>query len=66
MKVKVKSLSRVQLLATPRIAAYQAPLSMGVFRLDYWSGLPVAADIHINIEHSFILTHSSLLLLFYV
>ena len=28
MKVKVKSLSRVQLLATPWTAAYQAPLSM--------------------------------------
>ena len=28
-KVKVKSLSRVRLLATPWTAAYQAPLSMG-------------------------------------
>ena len=28
-KVKVKSLSHVQLLATPWTAAYQAPLSMG-------------------------------------
>ena len=31
-KVKVKSLSRVQLFATPWTAAYQAPLSMGFFR----------------------------------
>ena len=31
-KVKVKSLSRVRLLATPRTAAYQAPLSMGFSR----------------------------------
>ena len=29
VKVKVKSLSRVRLLATPWTAAYQAPLSMG-------------------------------------
>ena len=32
-KVKVKSLSRVRLLATPWIAAYQAPLSMGFLLL---------------------------------
>ena len=31
-KVKVKLLSRVQLLATPRTAAYQAPPSMGFSR----------------------------------
>ena len=40
-KVKVKSLSRVQLLATPWTAAYQAPLSMGFSRQEYWSGLPL-------------------------
>ena len=39
-KVKVKSLSRVRLLTTPWTAAYQAPLSMGFSRQDYWSGLP--------------------------
>ena len=40
--VKVKSLSRVQLLATPSwTAAYQAPPSMGVFRQEYWSGVPL-------------------------
>ena len=39
-KVKVKSLSRVWLLATPWTAAYQAPLSMGFSRQEYWSGLP--------------------------
>ena len=37
---KVKSLSRVRLFATPRTAAYQAPLSMGFSRQEYWSGLP--------------------------
>ena len=37
---KVKSLSRVQCFATPWIVAYQAPLSMGFSRQEYWSGLP--------------------------
>ena len=40
-KVKVKSLSRVWLLATPRTAAYQAPPSMGFSRQQYWSGVPL-------------------------
>ena len=40
-KVKVKSLSRVRLLATPWTAAHQAPLSMGFCRQEYWSGLPL-------------------------
>ena len=40
MKVKVKSLSRVQLFATPWTVAYQAPHSMGFSRQEYWSGLP--------------------------
>ena len=38
---KVKSLSRVQLFATPRTVAYQAPPSMGCSRQKYWSGLPL-------------------------
>ena len=40
-KVKVKSLSRVWLFATPWTAAYQAPSSMGFPRQEYWSGLPL-------------------------
>ena len=40
-KVKVKSLSRVQLLVTPQTAPYQAPVSMGFSRQEYWSGLPL-------------------------
>ena len=40
-KVKVKSLSRVWLLATRWTAAYQAPLSMGFSKLEYCSGLPL-------------------------
>ena len=39
VKVKVKSLSHVQLFATPWTVAYQAPLSMGFSRQEYWSGL---------------------------
>ena len=38
-KVRVKSLSRVRLLATPWTAAHQAPPSMGFSRQEYWSGL---------------------------
>ena len=40
-KVKVKSLSRVRLLVTPWTAAYQAPLSIGFSRQEYWSGVPL-------------------------
>ena len=40
-KVKVKSLSRVQLFTTPRTADYQAAPSMGFSRQEYWSGVPL-------------------------
>ena len=39
-KVKVKSLSRVWLFATPWTVAHQAPPSMGFSRQEYWNGLP--------------------------
>ena len=39
-KLKVKSLSRVQLFATPWTVAYQALQSMGFSRQEYWIGLP--------------------------
>ena len=38
--MKVKSLSRVQLFATPWTVALQAPPSMGFSRQEYQSGLP--------------------------
>ena len=38
-KVKVKSLSHARLLGTPWTGAYQAPLSMGFSRQEYWSGV---------------------------
>ena len=37
------SLSPVQLFATPRTVAHQAPLSMEFSRQEYWSGLPFAS-----------------------
>ena len=40
-KVKVKSLSCVWLLGTLWTAGYQAPPSMGFYRQEYWSGLPL-------------------------
>ena len=45
-KVKVKSLSRVWLLATPWTAAHQAPLSMGFSKQEYWSGVPLPSPIY--------------------
>ena len=40
-KVKVKLLSRVQLLVTPWTIAHQAPPSMGFSRQEYWSRVPL-------------------------
>ena len=40
-KVKVKTLSRVLLLATPWTTAYQVPPSMEFSRQEYWSGVPL-------------------------
>ena len=47
-EVKVKSLSRVRLLATLWTVAYQAPQPMGFSRQEYWSGLPFpsSGDLH--------------------
>ena len=38
--MEMKSLSHVQLFATPWIVAYQAPPSMGFSRQESWSRLP--------------------------
>ena len=45
LRVKVKLLSRVRLLATPWTEAYQAPLSMGFSRQEYWSGVPLPSPL---------------------
>ena len=60
-KVKVKTLSRARLLATPWTAAYQAPLSLGFSRQEYWSGLPLPSPIHY-----IFLFHLKSILFFYV
>ena len=39
--MKVNLLSRVRLFMTPWTVAYQAPLSVGVSRQEYWSGVPL-------------------------
>ena len=50
-KVKVKSLSRIQLLGTPWTAAYQAPLSIGFSRQEYWSGVPLPSPYDLPRQH---------------
>ena len=58
-KVKVKSLSRVRLLATQWTVAHQAPPSMGVSRQEYWSGVPgPSPEQHIYMYNWFILLYS--------
>ena len=47
-KVKVKSLSRVWLLATSWTAAYQAPPSMVFSRQEYWSGVPLPSPHNVD------------------
>ena len=44
-KLKVKSLSRVRLVATPWTAAYQAPPPMGFSKQEYWSGVPLPSPV---------------------
>ena len=43
--MKVKPLSRVRLFATPWTVAYQASLTMGFSRQEYWSGLPFPSPV---------------------
>ena len=50
---EVKSLSRVRLFATPWAVAYQAPLSMGFSKQEYWSELP---NMPANVENSAVAT----------
>ena len=46
VKMKVKSLSRVRLFVTPWTVARQAPPSIGFFRQEYWSGVPLPSPSH--------------------
>ena len=50
--MKVKSLSRVLLFATPWTVAYQVPRSMGFSRQEYWSGLPVPSPTKVLLKVS--------------
>ena len=38
--------SHVLLCVTPRMAAHQAPLSLGFPRQEHWSGLPFPSPMH--------------------
>ena len=44
-EVKGKSFSRVWLFPTPWTTAYQAPLSMGFSKQEYWSGVPLPSPL---------------------
>ena len=46
--MKVKSLSRVRVLATPWTVAHQAPPSMRFSWQEYWSGLPLPSPSEIK------------------
>ena len=55
----MKSLSRVQHLANPWTAAYQAPLSMGVSRQEYWSGVTFSTFVQLKKKiYIYIYTHT--------
>ena len=58
-KLKLKSPSRVRLLATPWTTAYQAPPSMGFSRHEYWSGVPLPSPIIVFNKRSTVITEDS-------
>ena len=69
VKVKVKSLSRVRPSAAPWTAAFQAPPSMGFFRQECWSGVPLPSPnltlrYLINIQYVRLVSHFSHVQLF--
>ena len=43
--MKMKLLSPVQTLVTPWIAAHEAPPSVGFYRQEYWSVMPVPSPL---------------------
>ena len=53
--------SRVQLCATPEMAAHQAPLSLGFSRQEHWSGLPFPSPVHESEKWKWLLSHVWLL-----
>ena len=57
LKVKVKSLSRVQLFVTPWTVDYQATPSVGFSRQEYWSGLPFPSEVKIAVMSDSLWSH---------
>ena len=55
----MKSLSRVRLFAIPGTAVYQASLSMGFSRQEYWSGLPFPSPVDHNLSDLSTMTRPS-------
>ena len=49
-KVKMKSLSRIQLFETLWTVAHQAPQSMGFSRQENWSGVPLPSPFRLLLE----------------
>ena len=50
--MRAQSLSHVRLFATLWTVALQAPLSLGFFRQEYWSGLPFPPPRHLSDQGS--------------
>ena len=46
MLLLLSCFSRVQLCATPEMAAHQAPPSLGFSWQEHWSGLPFPSPMH--------------------
>ena len=46
MLLLLSHVSRVWLCATPQMAVYQAPPSLGFSRQEHWSGLPFPSPVH--------------------
>src|SRR5574337_236927 len=52
--------SHVQLCATPKTAAHQAPLFLGFSRQEHWSGLPFPSPMHESEKQSYsVMSNSS-------
>ena len=47
LQVKLKSFSQVQLFVIPWTVAFQAPLSMGFSRQEYWNRVPFPSSGHL-------------------
>ena len=67
-KVKVKSLSHVWPSVIPWTAAFQAPLSMGFSRQEYWSRVPLPSplilvykDLNFGLKYYVIFYHMNML-----